>query len=116
MVEWGTQGDVIYLPRTRTQLVAARSVAEALADMANDSQPVARSNGAIPEIGGPRPETLSEMARLLVSKQGGEPARIEEVTSPADPDQELLANGGLLPGPDASLAGPTFADWLRAQN
>ena len=116
MVEWGTQGDVIYLPRTRTQLVAARSVAEALADMVNGSRPAAHSNGAaIPEIGGPRPETLAEMARLLMSGRSDEPARIEEVTNPADPDQDLLANGALLPGPGATLAGPTFEEWLRAQ-
>jgi uncharacterized protein YbjT (DUF2867 family) len=26
----------------------------------------------------------------------------------------LNANGGLLPGPHATLAGPTFAAWLEA--
>ena len=107
MVEWGTQGDVIYLPRTRTQLVAARSVAAALAEMVNGSQPAARSNGAvIPEIGGPRPETLAEMARLLLSQRGDEPARIEEVTNPADPDQELLANGHCCPARTRPLPAP----------
>ena len=71
MVEWGTQGDVVYVPKTRTQLVAARSVAEALADMVNGAEHAPRSNGAaIPEIGGPRAETLAEMARLLVSAAG----------------------------------------------
>ena len=55
------------------------------------------------------------MARLLMSGRSDEPARIEEVTNPADPGQELLANGALLPGPGATLAGPTFEEWLRAQ-
>ena len=32
LVQWGTQGDVAYVPTMRTQLVAARTVAEALAD------------------------------------------------------------------------------------
>ena len=40
--------------------------------------------------------------------------RVEEVTDEADPDQELLENGALLPGPGATLAGPTFAEWLDA--
>jgi len=112
MVEWGTQGDVIYVPRTRTQLVAARSVAEVLADLARGSEAAPRSTGAIPEIGGPRAESLVEMARLLVSRRG-ETTRVEEVTNTADPDHELLENGGLLPGPDATLAGPTFGEWLH---
>ena len=34
MVEWGRQGDVSYVPKMRTQLVAARAVAEALAALA----------------------------------------------------------------------------------
>jgi hypothetical protein len=31
LMTWGRQGDVVYLPKMRTQLVAARTVAEALA-------------------------------------------------------------------------------------
>jgi hypothetical protein len=27
---------------------------------------------------------------------------------------EAFKNGWLLPGPDALLAGPTFAEWLKA--
>src|SRR5262249_47067384 len=34
LIAWGRNGDVSYLPKMRTQLVAARSVAEALAEMA----------------------------------------------------------------------------------
>jgi hypothetical protein len=41
--------------------------------------------------------------------------RIEEVGDEADPDGELLESGGLLPGPAATLAGPTFEEWLDAQ-
>jgi hypothetical protein len=33
-MEWGRQGDVSYVPKMRTQPVAARTVAEALADLA----------------------------------------------------------------------------------
>jgi uncharacterized protein YbjT (DUF2867 family) len=114
MVEWGRQDDVIYVPRMRTQLVAARSVAEALAGLANGSGRVPGPDGAaVAEIGGPREERLVEVARLLTARRG-DPVRIEEVSNPADPDHELLENGGLLPGPDATLAGPSFEEWLDA--
>ena len=108
MVDWGRRDGVIYVPRLRTQLVAARTVAEALAGLVNGSGGVAESGGApIAEIGGPREERLVDVARLLVTRRG-EPLRVEEVSNPADPDLELFANGGLLPGANATLAGPTF--------
>jgi uncharacterized protein YbjT (DUF2867 family) len=111
MVEWGRQDDVIYVPKMRTQLVAARSVAEALAGMVDGSG----ADGApIAEVGGPREERLAEVARLLLSRRG-DTSRIEEVSNPDDPHHELYENGGLLPGPDATLAGPTFEEWLDAQ-
>jgi hypothetical protein len=34
------------------------------------------------------------------------------VSNPADPENDLVEGGGLLPGSDASLAGPTFEEWL----
>ena len=65
LVEWGTQGEVSYVPKMRTQLVAARTVAEALADLA--TEPEGRPGPApISEIAGPREESLVEMATLLV--------------------------------------------------
>lgn len=42
----------------------------------------------------------------------GDPARIEGVIDPSDPDQDLHVTGPLLPGPNATLAGPTFTEWL----
>jgi uncharacterized protein YbjT (DUF2867 family) len=36
LVDWGRQGEVSYVPRMRTQPVAARAVAQALADLATD--------------------------------------------------------------------------------
>ena len=55
LVDWGRQDGVSYVPSMRTQLVAARTVAEVLADLATgpDSAPVVGSNGApFPEIAG----------------------------------------------------------------
>jgi hypothetical protein len=33
------------------------------------------------------------------------------VSNPADPDSDLYETGALLPGPDDTLAGPTFDEW-----
>ena len=103
-----------YVPKMRTQLVAARTVAEALAGLATDrdSAHTPGSAGAtIPEIAGPREESLVDMAGLLVARRG-DPVRIEGVTNSADPDHGLYESGATLPGPNATLAGPTFEEWL----
>jgi uncharacterized protein YbjT (DUF2867 family) len=109
-LEWGRQGDVIRVPPMRTQLVSARTVAEALADLANGSSPAAETS-AIPEIAGPREESLADVARLLAARRG-DSVRVEVAGDPDDPEQALYASGALLPGPDAVLAGPTFEQWL----
>lgn len=108
LMAWGRQGDVCYLPRMRTQLIAARTVAEALVDLAVDATADA---GPVAEIAGPRPETLADMAALLVARRGDR-VRIEAVDDPTNPDNDLIAGGALLPGPHATLAGPTFAEWV----
>ncbi len=110
LMGWGRQGDVVYLPPMRTQIVAARTVAEALVGLALSDEP----EGERPaEIAGPRDEYLPDLAALVVAKRGEE-VKIEAVSNPADPDDVLGENGGLLPGPHATLAGPTFAEWLNA--
>jgi hypothetical protein len=38
--------------------------------------------------------------------------RVEGVSDPADPDRKLYETNTLLPGPDATVAGPTFEEWL----
>jgi uncharacterized protein YbjT (DUF2867 family) len=108
-LEWARKGDVIYVPQMRTQPVAARTVAEALAELTNGSRPAPETT--IPEIAGPREESLVDVARLLVARRG-DSVRIEVVSDPDDPEQALYASGALLPGPDAVLAGPTFEQWL----
>jgi uncharacterized protein YbjT (DUF2867 family) len=108
LVDWGRQGEVSYVPEMRTQLVASRTVA----DLAMDSD--SEHGASIPEIAGPREESLVEMARMPVSRRGDD-LRIEAVSDPSDPDHELFENGGLLPRPGATLAGPTFEEWLDAQ-
>jgi uncharacterized protein YbjT (DUF2867 family) len=116
LVEWGTQGDVSYVQKMRTQPVAARTVAQALADLATGpgSAPAPGSSGLpILEIAGPREENLVDMATRLVARRG-DPVRIEGVSDPTDPNRDLYETGGLLPGPHATLAGPTFEEWLNS--
>jgi uncharacterized protein YbjT (DUF2867 family) len=105
LLSWGTRDDVGYVPQMRTQIVAARTVAEAAADLAVDG------GAALSEVAGPREEDLVELARQFAARRG-HPTKVEPVTNPSDPDDELNRSGALLPGPDALLAGPTFAEWL----
>jgi uncharacterized protein YbjT (DUF2867 family) len=107
LLDWGTQGETGYVPQMRTQLVAARTVAEVLVNLATSVTPPATSV----EVAGPRAESLAEMATLLAARRGY-PLKVEAISDPADPNRGLNENGGLLPGPDAILAGPTFPEWL----
>jgi uncharacterized protein YbjT (DUF2867 family) len=109
LVKWGTQGDTAYVAEMRTQLIAARSVAEALADLVNGADGAPLGN-PVSEVAGPREENLVEAAKLLVAKNGNE-LEVEAGEAPDDPEG-LWAAGALLPAPIAKLAGPTFADWL----
>jgi uncharacterized protein YbjT (DUF2867 family) len=108
LVEWGTQGEVSYVPEMRIQPVAARTVAEVLADLATDP---GRAGAPLSEIAGPQEESLVAMATLLMSRRD-HPLKIEGVTDAADPDHGLYESGALLPGPAALLGGPTFEEWL----
>src|ERR671930_81581 len=90
LVGWTIQDGVAYVPEMRTQLVAARVVAEALADAA---------------------------AALFASR--GDSIEIREgrggpLAEPDDPDAAAYAEGAALPNPGAKLAGPSFQEWLPA--
>ncbi|QBS41850.1 SDR family oxidoreductase [Nocardia sp. CS682] len=110
MTQWGTQGDTAHIAAMRTQLVAARTVAEALVDLAVDPAATATP---FPEIAGPQPETMAGAATLFAARRGG-PAHIIEAGDPQNPDREAFEDGTLLPSPHAVLAGPTYAEWLEA--
>ena len=113
IVDWGRQGEVAYVPVMRTQLVAARTVAEALADLATAPEPAGQlaPGTPLPEIAGPREESMVEAAKLLVARRGNN-VEVVGVSDPNNPDRELQESGGLLPSPHAQLAGPTFEEWL----
>jgi uncharacterized protein YbjT (DUF2867 family) len=110
VMEWGNRGEVTYVPKMRTQLIAARSVAEELAVLAVDP---ASAPGPLLEIAGPREEDFVEVASLLAARRG-DATRVEGRSDLFGLDTELYEAGALLPGPDAKLAGPTFEEWLDA--
>jgi uncharacterized protein YbjT (DUF2867 family) len=115
LVGWTIQDGVAYLPEMRTQLVAARVVAETLADAAEEPE---IQNGRITEIAGPREERLAEAAAALFASRGNaveiREARGGLLAEPDDPDAEGYADGAALPNPGAKLAGPSFEEWLAA--
>ncbi|RIQ17846.1 SDR family oxidoreductase [Jiangella rhizosphaerae] len=107
MMTWGRQGDVVHLPSMVRQPVAARSVAEVLAGLATagESRPMV-------EVAGPRVENLVDLGAMLAARDG-DPVKVVGVSDPDDADSVLYESGQVLPGPDAVIAGPAFAEWLE---
>ncbi|WP_199521662.1 SDR family oxidoreductase [Jiangella anatolica] len=109
MMGWGRQGDVVHLARSVRQPVAARAAAETAAEFA-----LAADAPSLLEVAGPRVEDVVDLAALVLAHRG-DPARVEGVSDPGDPDAVLYEKGEILPGPDAVIAGPSFADWLSSE-
>jgi uncharacterized protein YbjT (DUF2867 family) len=116
LVGWTIQDGVASLPEMRTQPVAARAVAEALADAAEEPEV---ENGRTSEVAGPRAERIADLAAALFASRG-DSVEIREtrqsilVPQPGDPDGAAYAEGAALPNPGAKLAGPSFEEWLAA--
>jgi uncharacterized protein YbjT (DUF2867 family) len=110
LVGWMIQDGVAHLPEMRTQLVAARVVAETLADAAEEPE---IQNGRITEVAGPQDERLADAAAALFASRG-DSFEIREGRQPGDPDATAYAEGAALPNPGAKLAGPSFEEWLAA--
>jgi uncharacterized protein YbjT (DUF2867 family) len=116
VVGWTIQDGVANVPEMRTQPVAARIVAETLADAAEEPE---IENGRITEVAGPRAERLADLAATLFASRG-DSLEIREsrqsVLAPRadDPDAAAYAEGAALPNPGAKLAGPSFEEWLAA--
>ncbi|MBB4660565.1 SDR family oxidoreductase [Conexibacter arvalis] len=116
LLGWTIEDGVAHVPELRTQPVAARVVAEALADAAEEPE---IEDGRITEVAGPKAERLAELAALLFARRGDAVEIREErgsilVPAADDPDAEAYANGAVLPHAGAKLAGPTFEEWLAA--
>jgi uncharacterized protein YbjT (DUF2867 family) len=115
LVGWTIQDGVARVPEMQTQLVAARVVAETLADAAEEPE---IENGRITEVAGPRAERLADVAAALFASRGDSTeireARESVLVPAGDPDAEAYAEGAVLPTPGATLAGPSFEEWLAA--
>jgi hypothetical protein len=68
--------------------------------------------GGAMKVAGPRQEQLVDMATRLAARRG-DPVQVR-----AAPDDNAhgraAATGALLPGPNTSIIGPTFEQWLDA--
>jgi uncharacterized protein YbjT (DUF2867 family) len=109
-VGWMTQDGVAYLPEMQTQPVAARVVAETLADAAEEPE---IENGKVTEVAGPRAERLADVAAALFASRG-DSTEIREAPQTDDPDARAYAAGAALPNPGAKLAGPSYEEWLAS--
>ena len=64
------------------------------------------------KVAGPRQEQLVDMATRLAARRGDP---VEVRAAPDDrADGRAAATGALLPGPNTSIIGPTFEQWLDA--
>ncbi len=100
-------GPLQLAPRARVQPVAAAEVAAQLIDLA-----VAGAQGRVPDLAGPREERLDRMIRTWVRRDGSR-RRVLPVSIPGA-QMRGMREGLALPGPDATIAGPTFDEWLSA--
>jgi uncharacterized protein YbjT (DUF2867 family) len=101
---WGRRADICSVPDMPIQPVALAEVARVLLDTVTQSDAP-----ALAELAGPRRERLVELVARL-AEQDGESLTVEPVAV-----SEAVRNGALLPGPDATIAGPDFAEWLAAR-
>jgi uncharacterized protein YbjT (DUF2867 family) len=100
-------GPFLLAPRMRSQPIAAREVAERLAELA-----VGDPQGLVTELAGPREENMARMVRAY-ARATRRPGPIIEVPAPG-PGGRVMRDGTLLPGPEATLGKQTFDEWIAA--
>jgi uncharacterized protein YbjT (DUF2867 family) len=108
LLDWGRQDDVAYVAAMNTQVVAARALAETLAELLADSEPT----GPTLEVAGPRAERMADLARQLVTHRGESLEVVE--SNEYFPEGDVYDSDAPLPGPGAKLVGPTYEEWLKA--
>jgi uncharacterized protein YbjT (DUF2867 family) len=108
ILEWGRHDDVWWVPERLVQPVAVAAVGRVLADLSLAEHPRA----GVAEVAGPQQEQLADMAARLAARRSDP---VEVRGAPDDSaDGRAYAGGALLPGPDATITGPTFQQWLDA--
>jgi uncharacterized protein YbjT (DUF2867 family) len=108
LIEWMRHDDVVTLPPLLIQPLAASDAGEVLAEIATRDPA-----GRVPDLAGPEPQDLIDMARRLLQARG------EHLRIVPSWRTGLFGNdvGGeaLLPGSGARIAPTTFDTWLAAQ-
>ncbi|MEU2495051.1 SDR family oxidoreductase [Streptomyces sp. NPDC007883] len=104
IMSWTTDGDVVRLPRTPVQPIAASDVSAAVVGAASGS-PLQ----GIRNIGGPEVFPLDELGRItLAARPDGRSVVTDDQAGPL-----ALVAGDVLTAPDDSDLGPTYyGDWL----
>ena len=100
MLGWNRDGKVTRIIDVPTQPVASAEIARLLLELATADE------AADTDIAGPRVEELVDQVQTLVDLRHDDLA-VEAVTAPAS-----MAEGSMLPGPDALVRGPRWDDWL----
>jgi uncharacterized protein YbjT (DUF2867 family) len=103
VLSWTTDGDTVRLPATPIQPIAAKDVANEVAEVAAG----APLNG-IRNIAGPEIFSLDELGRITLSRKG------DSGTVVTDPNAGMFAvvKGDVLTDKEAHLAPTRYADWL----
>lgn len=104
MLQWNTVDGVAKIIDVPLQPVATAEIVRLLLDLAS---------GVVSgdtQLAGPRQERLVDQVRRLVARAGSD-ITVEPATAPSS-----MANGSMLPGPDALLRGPDWATWVEQQD
>jgi uncharacterized protein YbjT (DUF2867 family) len=103
LLSWTADADTVRLPATPIQPIAAKDVANTVAEVAAGS-PL----GGIRNIAGPEIFSLDELGRITLSHKG------DNRTVVTDPTAGMFAvvKGDVLTDKDARLAPTRYADWL----
>lgn len=101
-------GPLQLAPRARVRPVAAAEVAARVVELA-----VAGAQGRVSDLAGPREERLDRMIRTWVRRSGSR----RPVIPVSIPGAQMrgMREGLALPGAGATIAGPTFEEWLSAR-
>ncbi|MCC7106112.1 MAG: NAD-dependent epimerase/dehydratase family protein [Chloroflexi bacterium] len=101
----GTLDSTAYVPSSRVQTVAARTVGRRLVELA-----VSPAVGMAQDLAGPEERDLLELAQAFVRRYD---LQIAVLAAPANP---TVPPGANLPTADARLDGPTFEAWLETED
>lgn len=101
-------GPVVLVPQMITQPVAAREVAEALVDAAEQGP-----RGRVADLGGPRREQLADLVRVYLRKSG-QRKLVVKVPAPGRMGQ-AMRRGDLVPAAGSAVGRQTFHEWLETR-